>query len=159
MNIGGEPISSKFSPVLLKGLQSCNKVNNFVAPSFSQADHDLIDVESTTSLLNCDSTYLVHVTGIPWTANKMTIMRFFDDLSILNGANGIHFVVNSVYNNDAFIQLASYKDYQLALKHKHGRRFFANSAVKSKLSISFEDSYLVNQKPSKYFHSNERDRG
>lgn len=73
--------------------------------------------------------------GIPWTAAKLDIIDFFSDLHIMNGTNGIHFKIDNTFNNDAFIQLASYEDVQLALKRK--MRYFANSAVKSKISDKF----------------------
>lgn len=83
-----------------------------------------------------DSTYLIDVKGIPWTATKWDIVDIFDDLTILNGRDGIHFKVDKTYNNDAFIQLTTYADYQMALKQKV--RQIGRSAVKSKIfSLNF----------------------
>lgn len=77
-----------------------------------------------------DTTYLVDVKGIPWTATKWNIVEFFDDLNILNGCDGIHFKVDNTYNNDAFIQLTTYTDYQTATKQKLRRA--GTAAIKGK---------------------------
>lgn len=77
-----------------------------------------------------DTTYLVDVKGIPWTATKWNIVEFFNDLSILNGCDGIHFKVDNTFNNDAFIQLTTYADYQMATKQKVRRA--GSAAIKSK---------------------------
>lgn len=76
-----------------------------------------------------DSTYLLDVKGIPWTATKWEIVDFFNDLNILNRTDGIHFKLDSHFNNDAYIQLTSLSDYNTALRQKV--RYFGNSAVKS----------------------------
>lgn len=76
-----------------------------------------------------DTTYLIDVKGIPWTATKWNIVEFFDDLNILNGEKGIHFKLDNTYNNDAFIQLTTYTDYHMALKQKV--RKIGNAAIKS----------------------------
>lgn len=84
---------------------------------------------------NYDSTYLVRANKIPWVATKEEIVEFFDDINILNGVNGIHFIVDKTKNscNDAFIQLASEKDYHVAIALGTIRMGFSN--VKSKFSL------------------------
>lgn len=66
-----------------------------------------------------DPMQLVRLINIPWTATKTNIVDLFPNVNILNGKNGIHFIVDkdSKYN-DAFIQLVSIKDYQLAINRK-----------------------------------------
>lgn len=65
-----------------------------------------------------DSTYLIHVKGLPWTATKQDILDFFGDINILHGTNGIHFAVNNAKINSAYIQMATEKDYCEAKKSK-----------------------------------------
>lgn len=77
-----------------------------------------------------DTTYLIDVKGIPWTATKWEIIGFFEDFKILNGPDGIHFKVNNPSNNDAFIQLTTFTDYHSAVKQK--TRYIGNSAIKCK---------------------------
>lgn len=84
-----------------------------------------------------DTTYLLDVKGIPWTATKCDVVSFFPDFDILNGKNGIHFKVDNTFNNDAFIQLTTYTDYHKALKQKV--RYIGNSAIKGK---HFSEKFL-----------------
>lgn len=65
-----------------------------------------------------DSAHLIYVKGLPWTATKQEILDFFNDIKILNGTKGIHFVVENGNRNDAFIQLATQDDHRLAIKCK-----------------------------------------
>lgn len=84
-----------------------------------------------------DSTHLIYVKGIPWTASKQKIVQFFlsNGIRILNGTNGIHFILISsiTTNNQAFVQLATEIDCQKALKVKV--RFWENSTVEGELVI------------------------
>lgn len=66
-----------------------------------------------------DPVHIVRLINIPWTATKTNIVDLFPNVDILNGKNGIHFIndKDSKYN-DAFIQLVSIKDYQLAINRK-----------------------------------------
>lgn len=114
---------------------------------FETAPNNASDIDSL-SMIKCDehqephpkttfdSTHLVYVKGIPWTASKQKIVQFFSSngMKVLNGTNGIHFIVlNSVSkNNQAFIQLATAIDYQAALKVKV--RFWENSTVEGNYS-------------------------
>lgn len=67
-----------------------------------------------------DSSNLIRVKGIPWTASKPKIVQFYSNkkLNILNGTRGIHFIIGNTKNNQAFIQMASADDYQRAIKSK-----------------------------------------
>lgn len=72
----------------------------------------------------CDSLHVIRVENFPWTATKRMIVYFFADIKILNGENGIHFIVDPVrIRTDAFIQLASSKDYRLAMNRKQLQMF------------------------------------
>lgn len=99
-----------------------------------------------------DSTYLIDVKGIPWTATKWEIIEFFKDLNILNGTDGIHFKLDSHYNNDAFIQLSAFTDYHTALQQKI--RYIGNSAVKSTvlpIQFVFESKIFFKKKTTTKF--------
>lgn len=73
---------------------------------------------------------LIRASGIPWIATKQEIVDFFGDIKILNGVQGIHFIIDKIKNsrNDAFIQLASKKHYELAMKQTTMR--MGSSSVK-----------------------------
>lgn len=63
--------------------------------------------------------YVIRVENFPWTATKQNLIYSFRDINILSGENGIHFIVDNVkIRTEAFIQLASKKDYHMALKRK-----------------------------------------
>lgn len=62
---------------------------------------------------------IVRVINIPWTATKNNIVDLFPNVNILNGTHGVHFIIDKKSNyNDAFIQLDSIKDYQLAMNRQ-----------------------------------------
>ncbi|XP_055315788.1 G-rich sequence factor 1-like [Sitodiplosis mosellana] len=86
-----------------------------------------------------DSTYLIRASKIPWVATKEEILDFFDDINILNGINGIHFIVDKTKNscNDALIQLASEKDYRLAMNLKVIRMGFSSVKISQANMIEF----------------------
>lgn len=66
-----------------------------------------------------DPTHLIRVCNIPWTATKSGVADLFPQVNILDGKNGVHFVIDddSKYN-DAFIKVASIKDYNLAMNNQ-----------------------------------------
>ncbi|XP_031636300.1 uncharacterized protein LOC116349147 [Contarinia nasturtii] len=88
---------------------------------------------------NRDSTWLIHVSGFPWVATKDEILAFFNDVSVLNGVDGIHFIINETKNksNEAFIQLSSDKDVQLAKKRK---MIISRCVMSNLLNISLQPS-------------------
>lgn len=66
-----------------------------------------------------DPRQIVRLIDIPWTATKANIVDLFPNVNILNGKHGVHFIVDKDSNyNDAFIQLVSIKDYQLAINRQ-----------------------------------------
>lgn len=67
---------------------------------------------------NFDSKYLIEVRGLPWSATKEDVKDFFHNVTILNGLNGIHFILEEKHlkNGRAFVQLEQYNDLVLALK-------------------------------------------
>lgn len=78
----------------------------------------------------CDSLHVIRLENIPWTATKREIVSLFGDIEILNGTNGIHFIVGTAKpHNDAFIQLVSKQDLQLAMNRKklHRNHFRTDS--------------------------------
>lgn len=80
-----------------------------------------------------DPTYVIQAAGFPWIATKPKIVEFFNGINILNGTNGIHFKIDKTKNsyNDAFIQLATHKDYQSAMSCKV--KFMGSVPVKSNI--------------------------
>lgn len=67
---------------------------------------------------NYDSKFLVEVRGLPWSATKQDVSDFFKNVNILNGLNGIHFIVDekNIRSGRAYIQIEQLRDYMLALK-------------------------------------------
>lgn len=59
--------------------------------------------------------FLIRAIGIPWIASKQKIRNYFQDNHIK--INGIHFIIDKTKNshNEAFIQLATVNDYELAI--------------------------------------------
>lgn len=65
---------------------------------------------------------------------KKEIVDAFADIKILHGDRGIHFIVDQLnHRNDAFIQLASREDYELAVNRKSLRH---HSFIKSSYIFS-----------------------
>lgn len=84
---------------------------------------------------NYDSTYLIQASGFPWFATKQDIVEHFNGINILNGENGIHFIIDKTKNsrNEAMIQLATEKDYQKATTQKMKK--MGPFSIKSKMII------------------------
>lgn len=57
--------------------------------------------------------------GLPWSATKEDVKDFFHNVTILNGLNGIHFILEEKHlkNGRAFVQLEQYCDLVSALKY------------------------------------------
>lgn len=62
-----------------------------------------------------DTLYVIKASCIPWTSKRAEVQAFFADVNILNGVNGIHFIVNVKKNsvNEAYIQLEGRLDYSV----------------------------------------------
>lgn len=86
---------------------------NVNAPSDSDCSWD-----ASQRGFNYDSKYLIQVRGLPFSATKPQIAAFFENISILNGVDGIHFILNgsNMKDGQAFIQLESLRDYTAARK-------------------------------------------
>lgn len=121
--------------------ESYIKVEESPSTSNVKSDQEHTRKEYQSVPFNNDLTYLIRANKIPWVATKMEIIEFFNDIHILNGVNGIHFIVDKTKNrsNDAFIQLASEKDYQLAMNLKAIRMGF--SSVQSKVNFFIFEKY------------------
>lgn len=87
-----------------------NEQRNKVKESFSNSKYAPIGFDFD------DSAYLIKLAGIPWTATKAEIQAYFADINILNGINGIHFIIDDRKNavNQAYLQLATRRDYSIA---------------------------------------------
>lgn len=68
-----------------------------------------------------DSLYLVKMSGIPWTATKTELQVFLSEVNILNGINGIHFMIDEkkCSINQAYIQLETRKDYSISKSYNN----------------------------------------
>lgn len=74
----------------------------------------------------CDSLHIVRFNNIPWTATRRDVVDLFTDIKILHGTRGVHFIIDKdSQHNDAFIQLGSKKDYELALNRKGVRMVYS----------------------------------
>lgn len=63
-----------------------------------------------------DVSYVLQSNGFPWSMTKQEILQFFVGVKILNGTNGIHFIIDNRLNkcNKLYIQLATENDYRKA---------------------------------------------
>lgn len=68
-----------------------------------------------------NSLYLIKMSGIPWTATKTELQAFLSEVNILNGINGIHFIIDEkkCSINQAYIQLETRKDYSVAKNYNN----------------------------------------
>lgn len=118
---------------------SQQQVPSKVQQVLDQAD-DHGSNQNASHTVNLDSTYFIQAKGIPWIATKCEIIEFMDDVKVLNGANGIHFMIDETKNshNTAIIQLASEHDYRMALSKKGARMGYANITCNIKISSKFK---------------------
>lgn len=67
---------------------------------------------------NYDTKYLILMRNLPWSATKPQIAEFLGNVSILNGLDGIHFIINEMDMKkvEAYIQLEQLREYMAALK-------------------------------------------
>lgn len=87
--------------------------------------------------------YVIRAENIPWTATKGEVVNVFANIEILDGKNGIHFILDKdKIHNGAFVQLASKKDFQWALNRQnlHLKHFKirSNSICHSNACTNFE---------------------
>lgn len=74
--------------------------------------------DSSSHGFNYDSLYLIEVRGLPWSATRQEIQQFFSGCNLLNGKDGIHFIIGENRKcGRAFIQFEQLRDYQLAQKY------------------------------------------
>lgn len=97
------------------GSNHANDVNQI---KFKPAKHSS-DSQPESQSSKCNPMHIVRLINIPWTATKSNIVDLFPGINIMNGKNGVHFIVDKdSKRNDAFVQLVSIKDYQLAMNHQ-----------------------------------------
>lgn len=84
---------------------------------------------------NYDSKYLIEVKGLPRTATRQDISDFFNNMSILNGLYGIHFLfdIDIQESGRAYVQLENLKDFQTALKQQ---KCMDNCHIEGNISIA-----------------------
>lgn len=97
------------------------KLENLVGTSWAIkgiSDDSDCSFDAPKSGFNYDSKYLINVRGLPWSATKPEIADFFGSINILNGQDGIHFIIDerNMKQGQAFIQLDQLRDLTAALK-------------------------------------------
>lgn len=96
------------------------KLENLVGASWAKVNDESVSDswEAPIRGFNFDSKYLIQVRGLPWSATKPKITEFFENIKILNGMDGIHFIIDEMVmkNVQVFVQLESLRDYTAALK-------------------------------------------
>lgn len=88
--------------------------------------------------------YIVQVNGFRWSETKNKIIEYFDNVNILNGEKGIHFIIDKKINkcNKMFIQLASENDYKAILNYN--QRFIDREKIEGMFkSISNLFQFLI----------------
>lgn len=92
--------------------------NLFSGKHWPSVYSDSSDSEGAVAVFNYDSKYLIELQKVPSTATRQEIRDFLNNMEILNGLNGIHFLVESNNQKDGqvFVQLENLKDFQTALK-------------------------------------------
>lgn len=107
------PGTNKLFPVQLE---------NFVGASFAKVKDYVSEsdfsFEAPTRGFNFDAKYLIQVRNLPFTATRPHIAELFENIQLMNGMEGIHFIMTDkiTENVEAFIQLESMRDYKAALR-------------------------------------------
>lgn len=114
--------SSSIRTFILVFIQYLKKKGNFVGKSWADvkapSDSDCSwDVYAKTEF-NYDSKYLIYVRGLPWSATKPEIADVFKGITILNGLDGIHFIIDEANLDicEAYIQVENLRDYIAVMK-------------------------------------------
>lgn len=81
------------------------------------------------------SKYLIQIRGLPWSVTKQEIMDFFAGVNILNGINGIHFIIEDkkIRKGEAYVQLTTEDDLKLA--QSYHKRFMGERYIEGMVSI------------------------
>jgi len=72
--------------------------------------------------------FVVKARGLPWSCTANEMIKFFNDVDILNGEEGVHFTLNKEGrpSGEAFVELTSQADLDKALTHNNehiGKRY------------------------------------
>lgn len=88
---------------------------------------------------NFDSKYLVEVQDLPHSASRQDIVDFFQNVNILNGPKGIHFVLDETdgQSGHAYIQLAQLGDFKLA--QEFNRKYMDGNRISGKFVSNFKN--------------------
>ncbi|XP_064416525.1 G-rich sequence factor 1 isoform X2 [Latimeria chalumnae] len=78
----------------------------------------LPDYELSVPGAEANEVFCVRARGLPWSCTAEDVLTFFSDCRICNGADGIHFTLNSRgrRSGDALVELESEEDIQKALE-------------------------------------------
>lgn len=109
---------NKFKPIFITYKIFLCAENLFSGKHWPSVYSDSSDSEGAVAVFNYDSKYLIELQKVPSTATRQEIRVFLNNMEILNGLNGIHFLVESNDQKDGqvFVQLENLKDFQTALK-------------------------------------------
>lgn len=104
--------------------------------SRTEASNDKNETAHTNTSVHINGTinarrFVVRVLLIPWAATKAFILRHFDGVNILNGADGIHFIVDKELDkpNNAYIELESEDDFLRIKEINPNRRWFRGKGI------------------------------
>merc|ERR1712137_33457 len=73
-------------------------------------------------------TFVIKARGLPWSATANEVVKFFGDVPILNGEDGVHFTFNKEGrpSGECFIEVATEAERDAALGHDNehmGKRY------------------------------------
>lgn len=89
--------------------------------------------------------FVVKARGLPWSATATEVVKFFSDVPIINGENGVHFTFNKEGrpSGECFVEVANEADRDLALQHDQehmGKRY-----IEIKEAKHSEMEWIVNK--------------
>lgn len=87
-----------------------------MTPVSSEFKENSFNIYNNNGLQYNAVSYVLQSNGFPWSMTKQEILQFFVGVKILNGTNGIHFIIDNRLNkcNKLYIQLATENDYRKA---------------------------------------------
>lgn len=93
-------------------------------------------------------TFVVKARGLPWSATAAEVVKFFSDVPIINGEEGVHFTYNKEGrpSGECFVEVATEADRDLGLAHNNehmGKRY-----IEIKEAKHSEMEWVVNRMSS-----------
>lgn len=95
-----------------------------------------------------ESTFVIKARGLPWSATANEVVKFFGDVNIISGENGVHFTFNKEGrpSGECFIEVSSEHERDIALAHNNehmGKRY-----IEIKEAKHSEMEWVVNKMSS-----------